>query len=247
MAPPTPLPPHREQVRQEWIDYNGHLSEAYYVLVFGHATDALMDHIGLDAGYRERTGCSLYTVEAHVRYLREVSAGSTLTLRTRLLGAAGGKVHFVHEMYAAPPTPTASPWPAAPGAEPPAPGTGSAPPGAGAPTGPGSDPTSSRGRSAGGAAIRPSEPRAGAPATAAGPAAASVGADPAGAPVAGHVGKLVATEELFALHVDQRTGRSVPLPETARRQLLAHAEPPPPWAGRGIQPVAPPPTPAADA
>ena len=27
----------------EWIDYNGHLSEPYYVLVFGHATDAVMD------------------------------------------------------------------------------------------------------------------------------------------------------------------------------------------------------------
>ncbi|MER0242458.1 thioesterase family protein [Streptomyces sp. HSW2009] len=97
-----PLPVHREPVRPEWIDYNGHLSEAYYVLVFGHATDALMDHVGLDADYRRRTGCSLYTVEAHVRYLREVPQGSALTVRTRLLGAAGGKAHFAHEMYAAP-------------------------------------------------------------------------------------------------------------------------------------------------
>uniref|UniRef100_UPI0018E587F0 thioesterase family protein n=1 Tax=Nocardiopsis sp. TNDT3 TaxID=2249354 RepID=UPI0018E587F0 len=63
-----------QRLRPEWIDYNGHLSEAYYVLVFGFATDALMDRVGLDAAYRERSGRSLYTVEAHVRYLREVAA-----------------------------------------------------------------------------------------------------------------------------------------------------------------------------
>ena len=33
----------REPVQDAWIDYNGHLSEPYYVLVFGHATDAVMD------------------------------------------------------------------------------------------------------------------------------------------------------------------------------------------------------------
>ena len=35
-AMPEPLT-WAEDVRPEWIDYNGHLSEAYYVLVFGHA------------------------------------------------------------------------------------------------------------------------------------------------------------------------------------------------------------------
>ncbi len=69
----------RQTVRDDWIDYNGHLSEAYYVLVFGFATDALRDAAGLDAAYRERTGGSLYTVEAHVRCLREVAHGSELT------------------------------------------------------------------------------------------------------------------------------------------------------------------------
>jgi acyl-CoA thioesterase FadM len=31
-------------VRPEWVDYNGHMSEAYYVLIFGDATDAFYDH-----------------------------------------------------------------------------------------------------------------------------------------------------------------------------------------------------------
>ncbi|MYT75638.1 MULTISPECIES: thioesterase family protein [unclassified Streptomyces] len=94
------LPLFHETVRPEWIDYNGHMSEAFYVLVFGFATDALMDRTGVDAAYRERTGCSLYTVESHVRYLRDVPEGTALTVRTRVLGAAGKKVRFAHEMFA---------------------------------------------------------------------------------------------------------------------------------------------------
>ena len=92
---------HREPVRPEWIDYNGHLSEAYYVLVFGHATDALMDRIGLDEAYRRSTGNSLYTVEAHVRYLDEVPAGSDLTVTTRVIGADAKRVRLAHELVVA--------------------------------------------------------------------------------------------------------------------------------------------------
>ncbi|MFJ6748747.1 thioesterase family protein [Streptomyces sp. NPDC091266] len=103
------LPVFRQTVQDDWIDYNGHLSEAYYVLVFGFATDALMDAAGLDAGYRARTGCSLYTVEAHVRYLHEVPRGSDLCVRTTVLGADAKKVRFLHEMFLA--APCAIRWP----------------------------------------------------------------------------------------------------------------------------------------
>ncbi|MFI0466740.1 thioesterase family protein [Saccharopolyspora sp. 5N102] len=94
----TGLREHRERVRPEWIDYNGHLSEAYYVLVFGFATDAVMDQVGLDAAYRADTGCSLYTVEAHVRYLREVGPDSELVITSRIVGTGAKKVRICHEM-----------------------------------------------------------------------------------------------------------------------------------------------------
>lgn len=94
-----PLPDFRQTVRPEWIDYNGHMSEAFYVLVFGHATDAMMIEAGLGPRYREQSNCSLYTAEAHIRYLDEVSEGEELTVRTRILGADAKKVRFAHEMY----------------------------------------------------------------------------------------------------------------------------------------------------
>ena len=89
----------REPVQDAWIDYNGHLSEPYYVLVFGNATTAVMDAVGIDPAYREATDSSLYTVEAHVRYLGEVSAGAELEVRTEVVGATGKLMWLWHELY----------------------------------------------------------------------------------------------------------------------------------------------------
>lgn len=95
----TALPLVRRTVRPEWIDYNGHMSEAFYVLVFGYATDAMMIETGLHAGYRESTGCSLYTVESHLRYLHDVAEGAHLAVRTNLLGVDAKKARLSHELY----------------------------------------------------------------------------------------------------------------------------------------------------
>lgn len=94
------LPGYRAEVIEDWIDYNGHLSEAYYVLAFGFATDAAMEELGLGPQYRERQGCSLYTVEAHVRYLSEVGLGATLEIRTEVIGLAEKKLRLAHTMLA---------------------------------------------------------------------------------------------------------------------------------------------------
>ncbi|WP_026819739.1 thioesterase family protein [Arthrobacter castelli] len=96
------LPPYECTVLDEWIDYNGHMSEAFYVLVFGYATDAAMEALGMDATYRKDTGASLYTVEAHVRYLAETGAGAPLTVTTTIAGSAAKKLHLAHEMYSHP-------------------------------------------------------------------------------------------------------------------------------------------------
>ncbi|GHC98995.1 thioesterase family protein [Zhihengliuella salsuginis] len=93
------LRPYTTEVAEEWIDYNGHLSEAYYVLVFGFTTDRIMVDLGLDADYRAATGCSLYTVEAHVRYLREVPRGATLQVTPRVVASGAKKLHLAYEMH----------------------------------------------------------------------------------------------------------------------------------------------------
>jgi acyl-CoA thioester hydrolase len=89
----------RERVVEEWIDYNGHLSEPFYVLVFGNATTAVMDEIGIDPRHREERNASLYTVEAHVRYLDQVPLGAQLEVRSELIGRTGKLLWIWHEMW----------------------------------------------------------------------------------------------------------------------------------------------------
>jgi acyl-CoA thioester hydrolase len=95
---PTPFAVHTETVRPEWIDYNGHMNVAYYVLVFDHATDALFDALGLGADYRHETELSLFAVESHILYTRELALGDPVRVESRILGVDGKRLHFGHEM-----------------------------------------------------------------------------------------------------------------------------------------------------
>ncbi|TVR95412.1 MAG: thioesterase-like protein [Rhodospirillales bacterium] len=96
---PAPLSLHREAVRQEWLDYNGHMNVAFYVLVFDHASDAVLDHVDLGTAYRERSTGSVFVTEAHVTYEQEASAGDVLRIESRILGFDGKRFILYHEMF----------------------------------------------------------------------------------------------------------------------------------------------------
>src|SRR3954452_1868658 len=93
-----PLHLHSTRVIPDWVDYNGHLSEAYYVLIYGHATDALLDAVGMDESFRTRTGRSVYTVDARIRYLSEVACGEDVEVRTWIAGADPMRMLVHHAM-----------------------------------------------------------------------------------------------------------------------------------------------------
>ena len=92
------LPLYRTAVLPEWIDYNGHLRDAYYGLIVSLATDALMDRVGLDADYRARTGCTLYTVEMHLHFLHEVRHPETVAVTLRIVGLDHKRIHAAFEL-----------------------------------------------------------------------------------------------------------------------------------------------------
>lgn len=89
----------REPVLEEWIDYNGHVSEPYYVLVFGNATTEVMDVIGIGPEHRAAARASLYTVEAHIRYLDQIPPGVELEVRSELIGRTGKLLWIWHELW----------------------------------------------------------------------------------------------------------------------------------------------------
>lgn len=96
---PAPIDRHREHVRPEWIDYNGHMNVAYYVLVFDHGTDVLFDALDIGAAYRARSNCSLFAMESHITYVAEVKEGDELRVTTQFLGHDDKRIHFFHRMF----------------------------------------------------------------------------------------------------------------------------------------------------
>jgi acyl-CoA thioester hydrolase len=94
-----PIVEYHDIVRPEWIDSNGHMNLAYYVVVFDFATDALYKALDIGDAYREASGNSCFTAETHTLYEREVHLNDRLLVRTVLLGADKKRVHYFHEMF----------------------------------------------------------------------------------------------------------------------------------------------------
>lgn len=86
------------RVRPEWIDYNGHVMDGYYLVAFSAATEAVLAELGFGAAYLEQTGCTIYTAEAHLTYRREVSIDTPLSFATIVLDHDPKRIHVVHDM-----------------------------------------------------------------------------------------------------------------------------------------------------
>ncbi len=94
-----PIIEYQDIVRPEWIDSNGHMNLAYYVVVFDLATDALYAALDIGDAYRAASGNSCFTAETHTLYEREVHLGDKLLVRGWLLGADTKRLHYFHEMF----------------------------------------------------------------------------------------------------------------------------------------------------
>ena len=99
-AVPAPLRLWSAPVNPDWVDYNGHMTEAAYLTAFGWASDALFRYVGDDEEYRAG-GHSLYTVETHIVYEREASVHEPLEVSTQVLGTDAKRLHFFHSMHRA--------------------------------------------------------------------------------------------------------------------------------------------------
>ena len=89
---------HSEPMQDSWADAYGHLNEAYYLLPFSNTTWIMQDHFGIGTDYFDATGCAIYTVETHLRYLDDVRAPAVMEIETLMLGSDAKKIWFAHRM-----------------------------------------------------------------------------------------------------------------------------------------------------
>jgi carnitine 3-dehydrogenase len=86
------------EVRPEWVDYNGHMTDSRYLQVFGDSTDVLLRLVGVDDAYR-RGGLSFYTVESHVTHQSEAKAMQPLYTTVQILGLDDKRLHLFHSLH----------------------------------------------------------------------------------------------------------------------------------------------------
>ena len=83
----------RGTVLHAWVDYNGHLRDAFYMLLFSMGCDATMNTLGLDEAGRAATGHSTFTLEVHTNYLLEVREGAVVEVRMQMLAHDAKRIH----------------------------------------------------------------------------------------------------------------------------------------------------------
>ena len=94
------LPVLETTVVSDWVDYNGHMNDAAYAIVFSRSVDALMDRVGLDAAARKRTGQSLFTLKMMLHYFKEAKEGDALAVSCQLLEHDDKRMRVLLDMTA---------------------------------------------------------------------------------------------------------------------------------------------------
>jgi len=99
MNDPQARQEYTETVIADWVDYNGHLNVAFYVLIFDHGTDAFLEQMGIGDASRETTGSSVFAAESHITYENEVMLGETVRISCQVIDHDSKRLHLFLSMY----------------------------------------------------------------------------------------------------------------------------------------------------
>ena len=96
---PAPVEITGQTVREEWIDYNGHMNVGYYGIAFDQASDILLsEHLGVGVEHVQATGQGPYVLQSHQHYLNEMKLGEGFLVRFRLLYHDTKRLHMFGDM-----------------------------------------------------------------------------------------------------------------------------------------------------
>lgn len=85
-------------IEEGWVDYNGHLNQAYYGVIFDRAIDEALTPVGLGPEYIRERNCSYMTVESHTCFIRELMHTDPVRVVSRVLDVDDKRLRFYGEM-----------------------------------------------------------------------------------------------------------------------------------------------------
>ena len=68
-----PIKVSQGKVKEDWIDYNGHMNMAYYVQCFEESSDFLLEHMDLGYRYAMEEQKGVFVIKCEINYRKEIN------------------------------------------------------------------------------------------------------------------------------------------------------------------------------
>lgn len=92
-------PIYEDKVHTHWLDFNEHMTDAAYAIVFGKGVGQLMKKIGIDEEYVKTEKFTIYTLENHILYIKETLEGEPFKVYLQLVAHDEKRLHVFFTMY----------------------------------------------------------------------------------------------------------------------------------------------------
>ncbi|SDZ05043.1 thioesterase family protein [Tindallia californiensis] len=87
-----------QSVLSQWVDYNGHMNDSAYALIFTKALEHFLETLGLDEKARKHHHYTTYTLETHTCFLKEALEADIVQVKTQVLDWDAKRIHLFMEM-----------------------------------------------------------------------------------------------------------------------------------------------------
>ena len=87
-----PIKVSKGTVKEDWIDYNGHMNMAYYVQCFEESSDFLLEHMDLGYRYAMEEQKGVFVIKCEINYRKEINLHENFIISLEELVCKGKKL-----------------------------------------------------------------------------------------------------------------------------------------------------------
>ena len=94
-----PIKVSQGKVKEDWIDYNGHMNMAYYVQCFEESSDFLLEHMDLGYRYAIEEQKGVFVIKCEINYRKEINLHENFIISLEELVCKGKKLIVGLKMF----------------------------------------------------------------------------------------------------------------------------------------------------
>ena len=94
-----PIKVSQGKVKEDWIDYNGHMNMAYYVQCFEESSDFLLEHMDLGYRYAMEEQKGVFVIKCEINYRKEINLHKNFIISLEELVCKGKKLIVDLKMF----------------------------------------------------------------------------------------------------------------------------------------------------